>query len=113
MFWSDYFEKVQSEKQTAYGHCMAGRVKVVQAAQQLFLANAHFKDINQLGRQKISGLVKPSAQDDVDYRWFGSMMGAGKFWQAINNNDKNLSRALDLIQLSGEISRNAYLSYID
>lgn len=113
MTWVDYFDKVKSEKQTSYGHSMAGRLKVIQAAQQLFSAKKHFKDIDQLGRQKIAGLVKPSAPDAVDYRWFGSMMGAGKFFRAINENEENLSLALDLIPATGGITRDTYLGYIE
>lgn len=113
MPWGDFFERVKTEKQTAYGHSMAGRLKVIQAARQLFTTHDHFNDIEPLGRQKIAGLVQPTAQDSVDYRWFGSMKGAGKFWQAINNNDENLSLALDLIPASGAVSRDMYLSYID
>lgn len=112
MTWGDYVEKVKTEKQTSYGHSMAGRLKVIQAAHHLLSAHQHFSDIDQLGRQKIAGLVQPTSQDAVDYRWFGSMKGNGKFWQAINNNDENLSLALDLIPATGAISRDTYLGYI-
>lgn len=113
MSWGDYFQKVKTEKQTAYGHSMAGRLKVIQAVRQLFSTHSHFSDIEPSGRQRIAGLVQPTAQDSIDYRWFGSMKGAGKFWQAINNNEENLSLALDLIPASGAVSRDMYLSYID
>lgn len=112
MSWADYFEKVKTEKQTVYGHSMAGRLKVIQATHQLFSGHNHFSEIDQLGRQKIAGLVQPTPLDAVDYRWFGSMKGAGKFWQAINNNDEYLSLALDLIPATGGITRDTYLGYI-
>src|SRR5437879_64148 len=51
--------------------------------------------------------------DGVNFLWFGSMRGSGYFKQAINNNDQNLSLALDLIPTIGAISREAYLAYID
>src|SRR5262249_1171290 len=112
MPWTEYFNMVKGEKTTAYRHSMAGRLKVIELAQSLFSQHPHFSDIDLPGRQKIAGLVPPTAKDPIDYRWFGSMRGAGKFWQAINNNDKNLSLALDAIPLTGAISREMYLTYI-
>src|SRR5271155_5004758 len=83
-------------------HSMDWRWHVIHGVQRLFAAHRHFNEINQTGRQKIAGLVEG---DEANYLWFGSMKGAGKFWQAINNNDQNLSQALDLISTAGEISR--------
>jgi len=111
--WPEYFGKVKGEKTTPYGHSMAGRLKVIEVCQHLFANNTRFKDIDSQGRLKIAGLMKPTPTDSIDYRWFGSMMGAGKFWRAINTNDDNLSLALDLIPKRGVVSRETYLGYID
>jgi HKD family nuclease len=110
--WADYFNKVKGEKTTSWGHSMEGRLKVIELAQTLFTQHPHFSDIEPIGRQKIAGLVPSTSDDPIDYRWFGSMKGAGKFYQAINNNDENLSLALDAIPLTGTVSRDMYQEYI-
>jgi HKD family nuclease len=113
MPWSEFFEKVKLERQTAYGHCMEGRLMVMRNIRQLFSTHQQFDQIDEIGRQRIAGLKRPVAGDDVDYRWFGSMVGSGKFWHAINSNDTNLSEALGEIPSSGEISREQYLAYVE
>jgi hypothetical protein len=112
MTWPEYFRRVKEEKATADGHSMEGRLKVIQLAQDLFSKHARFGDIDRANRQKIAGLIPPTAADPIDYRWFGSMKGVGKFWQAINNNDENLSVALSVIPMTGTVSRQMYLEYI-
>jgi len=108
MTWADYFDEV---KVTQYGHSMDERLKVIRGVKQLFAEYPHFNEIGPAGRRQIAGL--PGTLDKVDYGLFGSMRGAGRFWSAINNNDENLSLALDLIPLAGSITREIYLQYIE
>jgi HKD family nuclease len=108
--WAAYYQKVKDEKPTAWGHSMSQRLKVIQTAKQLFADHERFGLIDREGRRKIGGLV---VEDGVDYRFFGSMVGNGMFKKAINNNDENLSLALDLIPAVGSISRRMYLKYIE
>jgi hypothetical protein len=108
--WADYYERLKAEQPSAWGHSMSQRLKVIETAKQLFSDNPHFNKIDPDGRRKIAGLV---VADGVDYRFFGSMVGNGMFKKAINNNDENLSLALDLIPATGSISRETYLDYIE
>ena len=108
--WDAYYQKVKNEKPTAWGHSMNQRLKVIETARQLFADHEHFNQIDRDGRRKIGGLM---VEDGVDYRFFGSMVGSGMFKKAINNNDENLSVALDLIPAAGSISREMYLNYIE
>lgn len=64
---------------------------MIQLARRLFFQQPHIADISRTDRQRVAGLILPTAEDPVDYRWFGSMNGAGTFWQAINNNDASPS----------------------
>lgn len=112
MTWADYCNKVKAEQTTALGHSMEGRLKVIELAQTMFAQHPHFSEIDLTGRQKIAGLVPATSNDPIDYRWFGSMKGAGKFYQAVNNNDAHLSLALDAIPLTGPITRHMYQEYV-
>lgn len=109
MTWEQYFNEVESEKDH---HTLEGRLKVIQGTGRLFADHEHFRDIELIGRRKIAGLIDDE-DDGVNYLWFGSMKGAGKFWKAINENDEHLSSALDLIPATGTITRETYLAYID
>lgn len=109
--WADYFAKVRAEKVTLYGHSMSERLKVIQVARRLFTEHPHFNEIGPDKRQHLAGL--DGIVDGVDYGFFGSMKGVGKFWTAIQKNDENLSLALDLIPLAGGITREIYLQYIE
>jgi HKD family nuclease len=108
--WADYFDRVRTEKDHApHDHSMDGRLRVIRTVQRLFADHQHFNEIDLSGRHKIAGLVM---DNDTNYLWFGSMRGAGYFKQAINNNDENLSLALDAIPSAGPVTRDDYLRYI-
>ena len=87
------------------------RLKVIRNTRKLFKNYVHFCDMNYTERRKIAGLIDGS-DDGVNYLLFGSMRGAGKFQTVINNNNKHLSQALDLIPITGQISRDMYLEFI-
>lgn len=109
MTWADYYELVRAEKDHApHDHSMEGRLKVIRAVADLFARHRRFRDIDLTGRQKIAGLV---VDGDVNFLWFGSMRGAGYFKQAINNNDAELSEALEAIPSTGAVGRADYLRY--
>jgi hypothetical protein len=111
MKWSDYYERVRAETDHApHDHSMEGRLKVIRAVADLLARHRRFQDIDLDGRLRIAGLA---TSDAVHYLWFGSMRGAGKFWQAVNGNDENLSLALDAIPFEGEVSREMYQRFIE
>lgn len=112
--WQEYFNCIKAEENhfKKENICMETRLEVIRIARKLFDNHVHFCDMNDINRRKIAGLID-GGDDGVNYLLFGSMRGAGKFQNVINNNDKHLSRALDLIPASGYISKNMYLKYID
>lgn len=101
--WQEYYNCIKAKDRY-----WKTRLKVTQSVRKLFNKHVHFYDMNYIERRKIAGLIKES-----EYLWFGSMIGAGKFWQAVKWNNKHLSQALDLIPDSGGISRDMYIKYIE
>lgn len=112
MSWKSFFDKVKSEEMTSFGHSMGARLKVIQAARQLFQDYERFGDIPPEGRKKIAGLLKTP---ELDYRLFGSMLMTVQFKAAVNSDDERLTglaNALDAIPLKGGVARDDYLKYI-
>ena len=112
--WQEYFNCIKAEDKVFKKEkiCLETRLKVIQSARKLFDNHVHFCDMNDIGRQKIAGLIGRK-DDGVNYLLFGSMIPARKLSYIINNNDKQLSQALDLIPLDGDISRDMYFEYIN
>ena len=109
--WADYFDDVQKEKLSEYGHSMGARLAVMRAVKHLFATHSDFNSIDREGRRNIAGLN--GVVKGVDYGFFGSMKGVGKFQAAVNGKNEHLSKALDMIPLAGGISRDVYLQYIE
>jgi hypothetical protein len=108
--WDTYFNRVRSEPdRQPTGHSIDERLKVIRADKELF-AEKSFSAINERGRRRIAGL---ETGEGINFLWFGSMVGAGFFQQAINTNNAHISRALDFIPSVGSVSRQAYFAYVD
>jgi hypothetical protein len=108
--WSDYYERVKSEQHEGYVNCLEQRLEVVRAVRALFAQHGAFSQIDSIGRRKIAGLPVP---DGDKFEWFGCMKGNGLFQKAVNDNDQNLSLALDLIPSAGDVSRATYLAFVN
>lgn len=110
MTWTNYFRVVQSERLPApYERGMESRLPVIRKAKELFARYTQLKRMDPDERKMIAGLM---AKDSVNYMIFGSMRGDGTFWQAVNENDRHLSAALDSIPATGDVTRKAYLAFI-
>ncbi len=105
--WQEYFNCIKMKDKN-----LATRLKVIQSARNLFDNHVHFCDMNDINRQKIAGVIGKK-DDGVDYLFFGRMTSVRTLPDIINNNNKHLSRALDLIPLDGDISKEIYLKYMD
>ncbi|MBA4190807.1 MAG: hypothetical protein C0467_22705 [Planctomycetaceae bacterium] len=110
MSWDEFFKQVKSEiDHPPHDHSLEGRLKVMRAVKKIFADHKEFQNVDDAGREHIAGLANSG---DVFFLWFGSMREVGKFWTAIQSNDKNLSVALDQIPATGAITREQYLEYI-
>jgi hypothetical protein len=110
MDWDEYVVKVKNEQYNS----LNSRLKLLQIAKSLFGKVESFKDLSEDERKFIAGMPNNLAVDkDVDWGYFGSMKGAGKFKNRIKENDKNISNALDEIPLSGQIIKLHYQRFLD
>jgi len=109
MNWETFMNKVNAEKT----HSLTSRIKVLKIAKDLFGKVSSFCNLEDNERRFIAGIPNKLPVDkDVDWGYFGSMKGAGKFQNRIINNDLNISKALDEIPLSGQISKGHYDNFI-
>ena len=108
--WSEFVARVRAEQHPPGHPLMQERLQVIREIRQLFAQAAHFCDLTYAGRRKIAGLVKNA---NPDFLLFGSMQAVGLFKQAIKDNNKGISLALDEIPLDGEISRDQYERFTD
>ncbi|OCG63137.1 hypothetical protein [Gilliamella sp. GillExp13] len=58
----------------------------------------------------MAGLIDDGSE--IEWKWFGSMVGAGVFHSKINNNDPNISNALNCIPLTGPVNEANYNQFI-
>ena len=103
--WQEFLERVKDDQH----HSLAGRTHIVNEAHRYFEDNEHFSDMTLEQRKNIAGINRAG---DMDWGWFGSMVGSGVFKNRIIENDANISAALDSIPLNGPVSKNSYLNYV-
>jgi HKD family nuclease len=109
--WIEYFQLVKAEENRgSFAHSMERRMEVIRAVQNIFFDNPTFADIDLLDRQRIAGMVQPTATGP-NFLWFGST-GSGYFKQAVKHKAAELSSALDFIPRLGPVSRDAYLAFV-
>ena len=103
--WQDYFESVKEDTE----HTTEGRLAVLEEARRLFTTKMQFNQMSGEERKGIAGFGRTAT---LDWLWFGSMQGAGFFKQAINQNSQQVSDALEVIPLSGEVSQADFDRYV-
>jgi hypothetical protein len=109
--WQEFFQRVQREQNLGKRGLLEiqGRIKLLRVARDRFYSHSHFKGMSAEARKELAGFVV----GDDEFRWtqFGSMVGAGYFKQAINQNNEYISLALDQIPLEGNLSRRQYQGF--
>jgi HKD family nuclease len=110
MTWPDYFRELERKSEEVPDHfSVKGRLQVIEAVRSLFKEHTHFADMSLDERKQVAGIV---ARDGINFRWFGSMKGAGVFIGVLGTNSEQLSLALDRIPGRGRVSRDDYLAYV-
>lgn len=111
MDWDEYSGRVQSSRH----HNVTKSLELIAVARRWFATEASFANFSTAQRKAIAGILGEYQKDgpdlDRDWGWFGSMSGAGDFANRIEENDRSLSKALDGIPLSGEVTRAQYDRY--
>jgi hypothetical protein len=105
MAWNRFFNVVKADPL----HGFEKRCELLATVANAFANYQTFELIPLPMRKTIAGL--PNDQEN-HWGWFGSMSGAGYYHQAVNNNNKHLSQALDEIPLRGVVTRAEYKKYI-
>lgn len=107
--WDDFMNEVRNET----SHGLDRRLRVIEIAKSLFDKVDHFNELTEDERKFIAGIPNKLDIDGAeDWGYFGSMKGAGIFKNKIKENDRNVSKALDQIPLSGQITKKHYENYI-
>lgn len=107
--WGEFMNEVRNET----SHGLDRRFRVIEIAQSLFEKVNHFNELTEDERKFIAGIPnKLETEGSEDWGYFGSMKGAGIFKNKIKENDRNVSKALDQIPLSGQITKKHYENYI-
>ncbi|MBI1746876.1 MAG: phospholipase D family protein [Acidobacteria bacterium] len=106
MSWAQYFKAVKADPH----HGIEDRCDLLSLVRVAFAENPTFASMDLHLRKTIAGLP-----NDLESRWgwFGSMQGAGYYHQAVKDNNKHISQALDQIPLWGTVARQEYERYID
>ena len=109
MTWNEFMIKVRNE----ISHGLDRRLRVIEIAKELFESVNHFDQLTEDKRKFIAGIPNKLKLDGADdWGYFGSMKGAGIFKNKIKKNDQNISKALDQIPQSGQITRTHYNNFI-
>ncbi|MDR0307262.1 MAG: phospholipase D family protein [Chitinispirillales bacterium] len=107
--WDEFINEIRNE---AF-HGLVKRLRVIEIAKNLFYRVDHFYELTEDERKFIAGIPNKLDIDGAeDWGYFGSMKGAGIFKNKIKANDKNISKALDQIPLTGQITKKHYDNYI-
>lgn len=106
MPWDEYYDRIIHDPI----HNFEGLCEILKVANELF-SSRPFREMDIDERKAIAGLNHN--YNNLDWRWFGGMTGAGKFHQRININDIHISQALDLIPLNTPIQYSDYDDFIN
>ena len=110
MDWKEFIQKVRQERH----HSLDSRIKVLEIAKDLFKKADSFSQLETDERKFIAGIDNNTIEiHGVDCKYFGSMIGSGKFKNKIIENDSDISKALDEIPLSGQITKRHYDRFLD
>nr|WP_256255045.1 restriction endonuclease PLD domain-containing protein [Photobacterium damselae] len=103
--WNEYFRKVSDDSLGSF----EGRLDVLRFVNEYFTKRHFFHEFTDTQRKQVAGITTDSK---VNWKWFGSMVGAGKFKNRINTNNEYISEALDQIPLTGLVGEEDYKRFI-
>lgn len=103
--WKNYYSEISGEKLGSF----QGRLDVLRIVNEYFKEKKSFSEFSELQRKQVAGVITSS---EVNWKWFGSMVGAGKFKNRINTNNAHISDALDYIPLTGSVSASDYNEFV-
>ncbi|MCW8137446.1 MAG: NgoFVII family restriction endonuclease [Planctomycetota bacterium] len=106
--WPEFYRRVREDRYQS----LAQRLGVIRAARTWFRETPHFCDMDEQTRKRIAGTTY-EGKVPQDWLYFGSMKGAGVFKQLVIENSPELSLALDVLPLDGEVTRHEFDAFMD
>lgn len=103
--WDEYYKKVSGDSLGSFN----GRLDVLRRVNEYFIEHQSFNKFTELQRKQVAGVVTGS---QVNWKWFGSMVGAGKFKNRINTNNEFISEAFEQIPLTGPVGETDYNRFV-
>lgn len=108
MDWETYVQRVREEEIQRQTHSLDIRLRVLESNQEAFRLFGRFGKMPVDRRKEVAGLME---RDDLNFKYFGSMVGNGRFHSAVNERAPRLGEALDHIPIEGEVSSDQFQKY--
>lgn len=114
MDWPDYEEAI---RRAANAETIPDRLEILGRTRRL-LEGTSFDGLETIERRAIAGMVdreqaEPARLGPLDWKLFGSMLGAGEFQKRINLNNPHISAALEHIPPQGEVTKDQFDLYCE
>ncbi len=103
--WPSFYRAIRDRHEPYFN----GRITVLREAQKIWAAQSSFARLGIEDRKKICGTASEKV---IQWRLFGSMKGAIRFKVALRDQDPHLLASLDLIPLTGPVTREHYTEFI-
>ncbi|MDQ7017371.1 MAG: phospholipase D family protein [Gammaproteobacteria bacterium] len=107
--WSKYYSRIIKDKYNSFDR----RLELLEIVKGYFSKVVYFSELTELQRREVAGIAtQKQSNSNVEWGWFGSMTGAGKFQNRINKNNPFISKSLDKIPLLGEVRKEDYEQFV-
>jgi hypothetical protein len=103
--WQAFYGAIRARRERFFD----GRITILRETQKIWDNQPSFALLSIEDRKKICGTASERV---MPWRLFGSMKGAIKFKVALRDQDQHLLSSLDLIPLSGPVTREHYAEFI-
>lgn len=107
MTWDEYVDNLDRSD-----NANEIRIRLLEKAYEIFRKNKPFDSLPIDTRRALAGFPRKDAKisEDIDWKFFGSMVGAGDFKHDILHNIK-IGKALDKIPMKGPVTKEMFLEY--
>ncbi len=107
--WDEFILEVRKEPKRE----VPARLAMLGSIRKLFSEQNSFGKLSPVSRKAIAGTIGSSEAKQTElavnqWKWFGSMVGAGGFKRLVNTNDSELCAAVDTIPAFGPISEETF-----
>jgi len=113
----DWVEFQKSVHTAGNASTISDRLDILSGARRM-LDRRSFSQLEPIERRALAGMVDQGQSiknglGHLDWKLFGSMLGAGAFQNRINENDPDICSALDHIPPQGEVTKEHFARYCD